>query len=138
MSECTLTGSCLCGAVRYSVRGSPKQFYHCHCERCRKVTGTGHASNLFLDPGVLTWLSGEQLVRSFKVPEAKRFTNQFCATCGSRVPRQPPGSDRVLIPAGSLDTPAPIQPQARIFADSRAAWSCGSDELPAYPEYAPV
>src|SRR5205814_4437834 len=27
----------------------------------------------------------------------------------------------------------PIRPQARIFTDSRASWSCSGDELPAYP-----
>src|SRR6202034_265236 len=46
MAESTVKGSCLCGAVKYEVTGEPKRFYHCHCSRCRKVTGTGHASNM--------------------------------------------------------------------------------------------
>jgi hypothetical protein len=137
MTNSTLQGSCLCGAVKYEVSGEPKRFYHCHCKRCRKVTGTGHASNLFLQPAALKWLGGADQVREFKVPEAKRFTNSFCATCGSRLPRQPPGADLVMIPAGSLDDAAPIRPQARIFADSRASWSCGGDELAVYPEFPP-
>jgi len=137
MSNVTLKGSCLCGAVKYEVSGEPARFYHCHCTRCRKATGTGHASNLFLQPGTLTWTAGTEQIRSYKVPEAKRFTNQFCATCGGRVPRQAAGTDIVMIPAGSLDEEAPIPPQARIFAGSRAGWSCTGDALPAYPEYAP-
>jgi hypothetical protein len=137
MVQSTLKGSCLCGAVKYEVIGEAKRFYHCHCVRCRKATGTGHASNLFIQPGLLKWLSGEERVRAFKVPEAKRFTNNFCATCGSRLPRQAKESDIVMIPAGSLDDAAPINPQARIFSGSRASWSCTSDELPVYPEYAP-
>lgn len=131
----TLKGSCLCGAVRYEVSGDPARFYHCHCTRCRKATGTGHASNLFLQPGTLAWLSGEDRIRSYKVPEAKRFTNQFCATCGSRLPRQAAGTDVVMIPAGSLDDESPIAPQARIFGGSRASWSCAGDAVPAYAEY---
>ena len=137
MTQSTLTGSCLCGAVKYEVTGEPKRFYHCHCSRCRKVTGTGHASNLFLQPAALTWRSGEEQIRSFKVPETKRFTNNFCATCGSRLPRQATGTDMVMIPAGSLDDAAPIQPQARIFSGSRASWSCSDGELPLYPEFPP-
>lgn len=137
MTATTLTGSCLCGAVKYAATGDAKRFFHCHCSRCRKSTGTGHASNLFLQPGTLTWLQGADQIRSYKPPEAVRFANHFCGTCGSRVPRQAPGSDIVIIPAGSLDVEAPIQPQARIFQDSRSAWSCGSDTLPAFPEYAP-
>lgn len=137
MTECTLTGSCLCGAVQYEARGEAKRFYHCHCSRCRKASGTGHASNLFLQPGVLRWIRGAEQLRAFKVPEAKRFTTQFCALCGSRLPRQAADSDIVMIPAGSLDDAAPIQPQARIFADSRASWSCADEAIPTYPQYAP-
>ena len=129
MSEIILRGSCLCGAVKYEVAGEAKRFYHCHCSRCRKATGTGHASNLFLQPATLTWLIGQEHVRAFKVPDAARFTNQFCGICGGRVPRQPEGIDSVLIPAGSLDDEAPIRPQARIFTGSRASWSCSGDEL---------
>ena len=137
MSQSILYGSCLCGAVRYEVTGEPKRFYHCHCSRCRKVTGTGHASNMFVQPGALKWLSGEEQVRTFKVPEAQRFSNNFCATCGSRVPRQAKDTDIVLIPAGSLDVAAPIGPQARIFFGSRASWSCTDDNIPVYPELPP-
>jgi hypothetical protein len=133
-----LKGSCLCGAVKYEVTGEPKRFYHCHCSRCRKATGSGHASNLFLQPGTLKWLEGEELTRSFKVPEAKRFTNNFCSVCGSRLPRQPQGTDTVVIPCGSLDDDAPIKPQARVYSGSRASWSCAGDALPVFAEGPPL
>jgi hypothetical protein len=135
MNEVTLTGSCLCGGVRFAVTGETKRFYHCHCSRCRKATGTGHASNLFMQPAQLHWLAGSELVRAYKIPEAMRFTNQFCGNCGGRVPRQSEGSDIVMIPAGSLDDNPPLLPQARIFTGSRARWSCAGDELPTCAEY---
>lgn len=137
MTSTTLRGSCLCGAVRYEVTGEPRRFLHCHCSRCRKATGTGHASNLFIQPGTLRWLGGEEKIRSFKLPEAQRFTNSFCEVCGSRLPRQAIGNDAVMIPAGSLDDEPPIQPQARIFEGSRASWSCAGDDLPVHTEYPP-
>ena len=137
MTQTTLRGSCLCGAVKYAVTGEPQRFYHCHCSRCRKASGTGHASNLFLQPAALEWLSGEGEVRAFKLPEAKRFTNQFCAICGGRLPRQPKDTDIVVIPAGSLDEEPPVAPQARIFTGSRARWSCAGDALTVYPEGVP-
>jgi len=138
MGETTLHGSCLCGAVTYMAKGTEKRAYHCHCRRCRKATGTGHASNLFLQPGTLQFLSGESLVRSYKVPEAARFTNVFCSECGSRVARQTPGSDTVLLPLGSLDDEPALKPQAHIFTDSRAGWSCSGDDLPTFPEMPPT
>ena len=132
MSQIILMGRCLCGAVKYEVAGEAKRFYHCHCSRCRRATGTGHASNLFLQPAALKWLSGQEHVRTFKVPEAQRFTNQFCEICGGRLPRQPQHTDTVLIPAGSLDDEAPIRPESRIFTGSRASWSCSGDALPVH------
>lgn len=131
MEAKTLTGSCLCGSVRYTVQGVPKRAFHCHCSRCRKATGTGHASNLFV-AGTLAWDAGEALVRQFKVPKAKRFTNAFCSECGARVPRSAAGSGMVMIPMGSLDVEPGIEPQARIFLGSRAAWSCSDQALPGF------
>lgn len=136
MSTVSVEGSCLCGSVRYKVTGDPVRFYHCHCQRCRKATGTGHASNLLMTPHTaINWLKGEELLVKYKVPEAERFYNCFCSQCGSPMPRVIPELDAVLIAAGSLDSDAPIPPQARIFWDSRVDWSCQSDDLPTYAEY---
>lgn len=135
MDECrTLRGSCLCGAVRYTATGEARHFYHCHCSRCRKVSGTGHASNLFL-AGTLVWEQGEDQVRKYRLPEAKRFGNSFCGTCGSRLPVFVAKAGMVFIPAGSLDDEPGIGPQARIFTASRSQWSCTEGGLPEFPDY---
>ena len=134
MSEQSLGGSCLCGAVRYTATGEARRFYHCHCSRCRKASGTGHASNLFLQ-GTLSWDSGEEQVQTFKLPEAERFTNTFCKTCGGRLPRFIEAAGMVFIPAGSLDQEPAISPQARIFVGSRANWSCEQGPIPAFDAY---
>lgn len=135
MTHIVLKGSCLCGGVNYEAAGDPRRFYHCHCTRCRKSSGTGHATNLMLADAELVFTRGEDLVKRYKVPEAKRFTRQFCGQCGSSVARFVPELNAVVIPAGSLDSEAPIRPQARIFWDSRADWSCDGDALPRHAEY---
>jgi len=137
MMTSTLTGSCLCGSVQYEVTGEAQRFYHCHCQRCRKATGTGHGSLIQVTPQTsITWIKGEELLGRYKVPEAERFYNCFCQKCGGPMPRVVPELDGVLIPAGSLDTSSPRPAQARIFWGSRAEWSC-SDDLPVFSEYPP-
>lgn len=137
MAQITLNGGCLCGAVRYVCSGEPARFYHCHCRRCRKASGTGHATNFMLKPGEVDWLQGEDRLGRYKVPDAERFATCFCQTCGSPLPRVVPELGLVVIPAGSLDSEPPLRPQARIFWDSRADWSCAAGDLPVFAEYPP-
>ena len=40
MDTVVRTGGCLCGAVRYSVRGEPVHVGRCHCADCRKESGS--------------------------------------------------------------------------------------------------
>ena len=134
MTEQTLTGSCLCGAVHYTAVGEIERFYHCHCQRCRKATGSAHASNLFMT-GTLTWDRGEELIKVFKLPEAERFGNRFCETCGSRLPSAVPANNFIMIPAGSLNDEPGFKPMARIFQSSKAEWSCSDSEMPVFDEY---
>lgn len=136
MSE-TFRGGCLCGAVKYQIHGEPARFYHCHCSRCRKATGTGHASNIMVTLGSITWEKGEESVRRYKVPEAERFSTAFCSHCGGPLPRIVPEMNAAVIPAGSLDQAPALAPQARIFWDSRAEWSCAPGDLPVFAEYPP-
>lgn len=134
MDQIELSGSCLCGFVKYRIEGQPVAMYHCHCGRCRKANGTGHASNIRITDANLKWLAGEEFVRSYKVPEAERFRNVFCGNCGSPLPRNFPEHGFIVLPAGTLDIPAPELPTSRIFYSSRTSWSC-QDDLPAFDRY---
>lgn len=129
MGKTTLSGSCLCGTVSYEINGDPGQFWHCHCTRCRKATGTGHASNIIMKPDTVDWLSGNDVLTYFKVPDARRFATVFCSKCGSPMPRVAPDLSIAVIPAGTLDNDPGIRPQGRIYQDSRAPWSCDTTEL---------
>jgi hypothetical protein len=133
VTDSSLSGSCLCGAVSYRASGTPLRFLHCHCSRCRKSTGTGHATNLLLNPGRVEWEGAEGHLVRYKVPEAARFATTFCSTCGSPLPRE--SGDMVVIPAGSLDELPGILPEGRIFWGSRVDWSCEAGDLPAFAEY---
>ena len=65
LSQTTLKGSCLCGAVKYEVTGEPKRFYHCHCSRCRKATGTGMRSGRSACASCRLWSSAANARNQF-------------------------------------------------------------------------
>jgi len=131
----THQGSCLCGDVSFEVQGEAIRFRHCHCQRCRKSTGTGHASNLLVNSEGIDWIKGADNQGAYTVPESEHFTRHFCTTCGSPLPSEITSMGAVLIPAGLLETEPVMQPQSRIFQNSRASWSCYGDGLPCFDEY---
>ena len=44
MTEQIVSGSCLCGAVRFTQRGPFTHMTHCHCSICRKHHGAAFAT----------------------------------------------------------------------------------------------
>src|SRR5579863_40648 len=115
------SGSCLCGAVRFEVQGEFERFYLCHCEYCRKDTGSAHAANLFSSLARLEWISGFDEATSFDLP-GTRHRRCFCSICGSALPSVQPEGRTLVVPAGSLNCDIPLRPDAHTFVASRAKW----------------
>lgn len=122
MNEKVIKGSCLCGEVRYEVEGPFKIFQYCHCSRCRKFTGSAHASNLFVPPERFKWLKGEKFVGRYECKEAKYFATNFCKQCGSSLPWAVQGGKNIVVTAGTLDDDPEIKPMWNIFWKYRAPW----------------
>jgi len=124
-----LKGSCLCGEVTFAVTGTFEHFFLCHCQHCRKDTGSAHGANLFAVNGELIWLTGEDRVTSYQLP-ATQHAKSFCATCGSALPNVQMSGQLLVVPAGSLDDDVPVTPDAHIFVASRADWDQHLEALP--------
>ena len=135
MSTETITGSCLCGSIKFEVQPPFAAFRYCHCSRCRKASGSAHAANAFVPQAQFQWLAGEALVKRFDLPEARRFAVWFCPQCGTRVPHQVKSTANMLIPAGVLDGDPGMRPENSIFWKSRAAWYVPPQEMPKFDEY---
>lgn len=123
-------GSCLCGTVRFEVRGGFDRLYLCHCQYCQKDTGSAHAANLLSQSAKLTWLSGEEVVTSFTL-QGTRHNKSFCRLCGSALPSAQ-FKDLLVVPAGCLDTEVSVLPTAHIFTSSRAVWDGAIGDVPEF------
>lgn len=125
-------GSCLCGEVTYQYTGKSKVFQYCHCTRCRKVTGSAHASNLIVNPEQFEWLSGEANVGRYEVEDAKYFATSFCKTCGSTLPWLTKNGKAMIVPAGTLDVEPEEKPIHNIYYHDKADWYESIDNLKKY------
>ena len=115
------SGRCLCGAVRFTIRGPLRPTaVACHCTSCRRFTGglwvgtCAHREHVHIERGdTLTWFRSS--------PDAKRA---FCGRCGSSLFWE--GDDEPLwsIAAGSLDEPTGLKLAVHsCTAESADYWS---------------
>lgn len=116
-----LTGGCCCGNVSFTVIDDFSRFYFCHCDQCRKFSGSAYASNLFTDPDNINWLKGLEHIKRFDYPE-RTFSNAFCTECGSVVPYLTQSGKALIVPAGSLNQEPSKQLDAKIFCAEQATW----------------
>lgn len=106
------TGSCLCGAVRYTVHGEPTHVGRCHCADCR--TESGSAFTIYGQwPRDRFELTGDI---------ATYDGRSFCPTCGARLGCFGEEGD-IEIRLGSLDeAPFDLVPEAEIWTKRREPW----------------
>jgi hypothetical protein len=125
-----MKGSCLCGAVRFSVTGTPTAFDLCHCSRCRASSGSAFLAELVFKAAEFEWASGGSLVKTYAAPLRNAppgYRRAFCTVCGAPVPIV--DGDIIRIPAGTLVDDPRIRPQRHIFVDFKAPWFQISDSL---------
>jgi len=135
MNDDPISGSCLCGTVKFTVKPPFSAFRYCHCSRCRKASGSAHAANLFVPRAQFEWSAGEDSVKRYDLPQAQRFSVWFCGECGSRVPHNVKTREDVLVPAGLLDGDPQMRPENNIFWASKAAWYVEPHERAFFSEY---
>ena len=129
-----LRGSCLCGSAAYKVTGPIKVVHNCHCSRCRKARAAAHTTNGFTAMGDVRYTRGEDTLRTYRPPEARYFSQVFCPTCGSGMPRRDPERGIAVIPFGSLDDDPGRGADDHIFVASKAPWHEITDDLPRFDE----
>lgn len=132
-----LTGSCLCGAVAYSINGEPAKVVNCHCTRCQRSRGTAHATNVFVRQDDLQWTRGADKLGRYKIADAQLFATTFCTDCGSLLPALFDGIKRYNVPVGSLDRPLAAKPRLHIHTATRAPWFDITDSLPQFADMPP-
>jgi hypothetical protein len=128
----TITGGCLCGAVRYTAEADPTAATVCHCRDCQKFTGSAFAA----------------LVRAAKTDvkiagPLKTFTSiggsgnpilrHFCPECGSSIAEESGAAARagiIILNVGTFDDPSLAKPGREIFRDDALPWLHVDGDIP--------
>lgn len=129
-----LRGSCLCGRIRYEIRGPLGRASHCHCSMCRKAHGAAFGTYARVSRSEFAWLAGEAVVQAYR--SSPKVSRTFCGTCGSTL--QFIHDDRpetFALALGTLDDDPGIRPTHHIFVSGKAPWFEITDNLPQHEQY---
>jgi hypothetical protein len=128
-----LKGSCLCGKVRYEVRGDPQAMYYCHCQTCRKANGSSFATNMIVTADDFAVVAGGELLSAFESSANKH--RHFCSKWGSPIYSHAEKTRHVVsVRCGTLDTEPSVRPSIHFYVADKAGWMEICDGLPQVAE----
>lgn len=132
MTERTLSGQCLCGAVAYTV---PDRFAYaliCHCSQCRRATGSAFKPFAGIPIGDLAVARGADNLSTYGDAEGQ---DRRCGTCGALLWSVVREGAWAHVTLGTLTDAPSIRPTAHIFVASKAPWEEINDKLPQFAEF---
>ena len=129
----TATGGCLCGAVRYEIRGRLRNVVNCHCSKCRRFHGhVGAYTSVLRDDLVLTAQAGLKWYQSV-TDETPNVHRGFCGECGASLFWDPKGSGQnIAVAAGTLDSPIGLKTIGHIWVSQAGDYYEITDALPQF------
>jgi hypothetical protein len=115
----TRSGGCLCGAVRFEARLQTANFGACHCEMCRRWTGSA-LLGITLPTDSVRWSGEDSIATRQTSPWAMRA---WCRECGSglwfRVTAEGPYAGKVELPIGLFDDASGLTMTNEIYIDRK-------------------
>ena len=120
-------GGCHCGAVRFRLIGPLTPLLICHCDDCRRISGTSWAATSVPDHCFKITSSSAALRWYDSSSWAKRG---FCTSCVSSMFYRMHGERRTSIAPGALDDNDMLTVRGQIFAISHPLWGVPNLAVP--------
>ena len=118
----SLTGGCLCGAVRFQAAGAPRFGIRCYCRDCQHVSGGGHLPQVAVTRNEVT-IDGPLKVHASTSDAGFAIEIAFCRDCGSPIYKSTARAEDIMfIAAGAFDDPTAVPDLRPVFEDGRLPW----------------
>ena len=127
------SGSCLCGAVTFTVEAELAAPDGCHCTACQKTSGHSFVS-ADVQRSSLTVL-GEENVKWFQ--SSAKARRGFCSTCGSSLFWDPIDRDWTGIAMGAFDGPTDTHLHVHVHTAEKGDYYEIADGVPEFDTVPP-
>jgi len=120
-------GGCLCGAVRYRVKGAPRSSSVCHCRSCRLASGAAAVAWVVFDDSHHELLSGHPA----RHRSSAQVWRSFCPRCGTPLAyRHDDAPHTIELTTATLDHPESSAPACEIWLEQRLSWQPVNPDIP--------
>ncbi len=125
----SISGSCLCQTITFSIPEKVIWSAHCHCSLCRKAHAAAFVTWVGIKKNELKLLTGEKNIVWYQSSEqGKRAHCNQCGTplffYGDRWPEE------IHVPRALLDDELNHPVQAHAFYDAHVEWTHADSHLP--------
>ena len=129
----TITGGCLCKAVRYAISEEPKAVRACWCRLCQYLgAGSGTVNAVFSRDAIT--ITGETRDYASTADSGSHMHRRFCPACGTHLFSEAEERPHlIVVRVGSLDEPGRVQPGGIIWAAAAPPWAKLDPALPQVP-----
>ena len=127
-----ITGSCLCGNVKYEISGEIGGIVHCHCQTCRKAHGAAFSSVAGVKDSDFKLVTDQPLGCYESSPGKNRY---FCTSCATHIYAKKDGTEHLVLRLGSLDDEPHAKELNHIWVSQKAPWYSLNSHLPEYDEF---
>ena len=127
----SLTASCLCKGIHFTIKGEFRPVINCHCIQCTKTHGNFASYTSVLEENII-YKSKKTLKWFVSSAKAKRG---FCKKCGASIFFKRFGSRAVSISAGLFKNPTKLKTVSHIYIHNKRDYYKISDSLPKYQKY---
>ena len=127
MTTDTLTGGCLCGAVRYRAGPPILPATICHCRSCRLAAGANAVGLYTVAKTSAVFTRG----RPVEYPSSTKVLRGFCGSCGTALTYwEAYWPDELSLTIASLDDPGLVTPADHTWMAHAVPWDRPMDGLP--------
>ncbi len=126
--------SCLCGGIKLSYSGEIGPANYCHCEDCRRVTGSAYNIGVRVERKNLKVTTNSELkVYAYVGGGGREIQRCFCGTCGSPIfTLHPAKPEFAWVKAGIINDPTVVKPAYENWTNDKVPWA----EIAVFESYA--
>jgi hypothetical protein len=126
----SITGGCLCGAIRYCFTAPPIVTRVCWCRVCQYI-GAGNATVNICFPTNAFTLEGAPLDYRSIAESGNVMHRRFCGTCGTALFSEAEARPHLIfVRVGTLDDPEIAKPAMTSWTSAAPTWACIASDIP--------